>query len=289
MSRVTPASQVFPDPTFPLSVVRIASHSDTALHSHAFHELIIITGGRGKHVMAGGEYATRKGDVFVITGKTAHAYRDTDRLQLVNILFEPARLRLPLADVGRLPGYHVLFQVEPQLRQQHRFRGRLRLTGAQQAKAAHLVKRMEDELETHAPAYRAMASSHLTELICLLSRFYSERATEDHQPLLRIGEVLSFVERSYDEDITLQRLAAIAGMSESSLVRTFRRAVGTSPIEYALAVRIGRASEMLRNSDLRVSEIAFRCGFNDSNYFTRRFRKATGMAPRDYRARAFRR
>lgn len=278
------AKSVFPDAEFPLTVKRVDAHSDTALHSHAFQELVIITGGHGRHLMANAEFDIRRGDVFVITGRAAHAYQDTDRMRLVNVLFDLDRLRLPLVDVRRLPGYHVLFQIEPQLRRRHGFRGRLRLTGAQLAKTAHVVKVMEEELAGRAPGYRTMVSAHLAELICLLARFYSERATSDHQPLLRIGTVLSFIDRSYDEPMTLQNLAEMAGMSASALVRTFRQAVGASPIDYVIGVRLQRAQRLLRNSNLRVSEIAFRCGFNDSNYFTRRFRQAVGVSPRDYRA-----
>jgi AraC-like DNA-binding protein len=49
--------------------------------------------------------------------------------------------------------------------------------------------------------------------------------------------------------------------------------------------RINRACSLLRHTDKQITEIAFEVGFNDSNYFTRQFRKTTGLAPRDYRMR----
>ncbi len=54
-------------------------------------------------------------------------------------------------------------------------------------------------------------------------------------------------------------------------------------MEYVLATRLAKATDMLTDGDMNITEIAFRCGFHDSNYFTRQFRQAFGMPPRDYR------
>ena len=71
-------------------------------------------------------------------------------------------------------------------------------------------------------------------------------------------------------------------MSESSLLRTFRRVMGTSPLDHDIRVRIGKAMELLQHEDVRVTEAAFQCGFRDSNYFARQFRKVTGRTPRQF-------
>ena len=74
-------------------------------------------------------------------------------------------------------------------------------------------------------------------------------------------------------------------MSPRSFLRVFRSATGTSPLAWMLGQRINRACMLLRQTDKPVTEIAFDVGFNDSNYFTRQFRKATGFSPREYRKR----
>ena len=56
-----------------------------------------------------------------------------------------------------------------------------------------------------------------------------------------------------------------------------------TPQRYLLDVRIRHASSMLRDSTLNVTEIALRCGFDDSNYFSRIFRKYTGHSPSEFR------
>jgi AraC family L-rhamnose operon transcriptional activator RhaR/AraC family L-rhamnose operon regulatory protein RhaS len=103
--------------------------------------------------------------------------------------------------------------------------------------------------------------------------------------LLRIGEALSHLERNIHQEVDLEELARIANMSQRSFLRVFQSAIGTSPLAWVIGQRINRACRLLRRSDRRITEIAFDVGFNDSNYFTRQFRKVTGFSPRDYRQR----
>jgi AraC family L-rhamnose operon transcriptional activator RhaR/AraC family L-rhamnose operon regulatory protein RhaS len=72
-------------------------------------------------------------------------------------------------------------------------------------------------------------------------------------------------------------------MSKRSLARAFHEATGVPPIAYLIQLRINRAAAMLRSSTTSVTEIAFHVGFGDSNYFTRQFKKQTGLSPRRYR------
>ena len=69
----------------------------------------------------------------------------------------------------------------------------------------------------------------------------------------------------------------------SSLLRHFKQINGSSPKEYLIGLRINYACELLDSTQLSIGEIAFKSGFNDSNYFTRQFRRVTGRSPRDYR------
>jgi transcriptional regulator GlxA family with amidase domain len=75
------------------------------------------------------------------------------------------------------------------------------------------------------------------------------------------------------------KLVAISGFSPSTLNRAFRRAVGLPPSAYHLRLRIRKAADMLRTTDMSVTEIAGRTGFDDANYFARVFRKTMGISP----------
>lgn len=282
-SLVTSAS-VFKDNGFPLTVMRLPNHHATdRLHRHEFNELVIITEGRGRHLTDNDDYGLEAGDVFLLRGQMQHGYADVEGMGLINILFKPRELGLPLADLGDTPGYQLLFRIEPRLRQQARFRDRLHLTTEQLAEAIRLVAQLEQELRALAPGYRFTARAHLMQLIAYLARCYASTKRPRSQPLLRLGEVLSYIDRHYREPITIPQLLQVAHMSQSTLMRTFQRVFKRAPIDYLIRVRIQKACELLADQEQRITDVALACGFNDSNYFTRQFRRVSGRSPREYR------
>ena len=120
-----------------------------------------------------------------------------------------------------------------------------------------------------------------------LSRQYAKAPkTEQCQAILRIAEVIGTLEKEYARPWKLSGLAGLARMSEGSLHRVFKEATGQSPIDYLIQLRMHRAMELLGETTLPVTDIAFEVGFNDSNYFTRQFKKVVGMSPSKYRGSA---
>jgi len=278
------AAAFFPDRAFPLACLSHERHGAIDLHRHDFHELVVILGGHGRHIAEGRSYPIQAGDVFLIRGDMAHAYADTDRMALVNILFDPRRLRLPLATLAEVPGYQALFRVEPRMRSSDRFRHRLRLPPDALAEAAAEIGGLRQELERKPPGYRFAAVTHLMRLLTLLARRYFQTPRAETRPLRTISELLSYIEGHFREPIRMSRLTRRAGMSESTLSRAFHRVMGCAPIEHVIRVRVAHAAELLARTDLRVTDVAFECGFSDSNYFARQFRRVMGVPPRAYRA-----
>lgn len=276
----TITTDLFDDRRFPLRVLNISSHGPIKLHQHEFEELVIILAGQGEHITGKENYPLETGDVFMIRRGMSHAYANTRDFSLVNILFDPKRLHLPISDLGNIPGYHVLFRIEPRLPPKERTGSRLRLTTAELAEAVKLVAHLTAELTNKAAGYRYMACAHLMNLIGFLSRCYTRTSIRGNQSIMGIGEVLSHIEKNFNQPITVSKLTRIAHMSESSLTRTFKKMMGRTPMEHVIWVRIAKASDMLRQDDTRVTETALRCGFNDSNYFSRQFRRITGNSPR---------
>jgi AraC-like DNA-binding protein len=265
--------------------MRVDNHRATNIHRHDFYELVVILAGRGRHITDREEYTLEAGDVFLLRGNMAHGYADTEHMTLVNLLFDPDRLALPMPLLRDLPGYHALFRIEPRLRIYDRLRNRLRLQTEELTEVAGMIGRLQHELTRKAPGYRFQACAHLMHLIGFVSRCYSHSGRNAERPFLRLGEVLSYIELHYRNPITIGQLTSIAHVSESSLMRQFRRVLSRSPIEHVIRVRVLKAAELLQRGDVRVTEAAFACGFTDSNYFSRQFRRIMGASPREYRAR----
>jgi transcriptional regulator GlxA family with amidase domain len=130
-----------------------------------------------------------------------------------------------------------------------------------------------------------MAEVEFRRLIGTLSRAYTEMNPKQGGDVLQIAEAIAHLERHWSESVPIAELTRIAHRSESSLLRAFKASVGCSPSEYHIGLRIERAKALLRSSSLTVTEIAFRTGHRDSNYFSRLFRRKTGQTPREYRER----
>ncbi len=269
----------------PIMVIRREPQIPYPLHTHSFAELVIILSGRGFHRVEGQELPIGAGDVFVILGNRAHGYNDLNELHLVNILFDPALLAMPLFDLTRLPGFHALFALEPQWRGEGGVSAHLSLSPERLDRALGHVGRIEEELACREEGFRFLAVTHFQRLVAELSRWYTGAQSPGARRLSRIGAAIGHLEHHLDEAVSLDALVSLTGLSPSTLNRAFVRAVGLSPMAYHLRLRARRAGDMLRSTDLSVTDIAYRTGFNDANYFARQFKKAMGLSPRAYRLR----
>lgn len=266
----------------PLSVVRCLQQRPREAHTHEFHEIVIVTHGVGIHVSKYESWPVQTGDVLVIGGSQAHYYDDVRDLSLVNVLFQPRLIDLDVHDIGNLSGFQVLFGLHD-LRARHEFRSRFRLKPKDLSIVLTYIEGLEHELGADHPAREYFAYAYFRLIVGLLSRLYSQQESFDAYAVMRLAKVINHMEENFASSHNMTELAKIAGMTERSLQRTFRQATGNSPHSYLLQLRINRAAERLRNSDKQITEIAFDVGFNDSNYFTRQFKKRMGSTPLEYR------
>lgn len=100
----------------------------------------------------------------------------------------------------------------------------------------------------------------------------------------RLRRVLDHIDASLDgPDLSIARLAAVAGMSAFHFCRSFKSETGTSPHRFVLERRILRAKALLTRSHTTMAEIAYAVGFSSQAHFSTVFRRATGVTPSHYR------
>lgn len=254
------------------------------LHSHKdFFELVIVLEGSATHVVDDEKYTISQGDVFVIGHQTVHGYTDTDNLRICNLMFRPDFFDNPSFDVRSSPGFHALFILEPYISKEHSFKSRLKLNLLEYNRIQSAIAELIQEYNSKPAGYRTFFMCKFMELVVRLSRLYELAPELEKGNLLSLSVPVAYMEHNFCENITLDSLAAQAGFSVRHFTRLFQNAYHTPPTAYLMKLRLQKATTLLSSTSLSVSEVAFQSGFEDSNYFTRQFRKHYGVTPSQFR------
>lgn len=110
-------------------------------------------------------------------------------------------------------------------------------------------------------------------------------SVHDEKKVVKLKTVLKFIRENFAKDISLEDMAAVAGLSCKYFCKFFKDMTGTTPVNYLLAYRIERAARRLLGTDLSVTQIAYDCGFNDVSYFIKTFKAFKRVSPKEYRRR----
>lgn len=159
----------------------------------------------------------------------------------------------------------------------------------------HLPTRAAEDFVNH-QAYRDYALAYMSMplykrmqlhgLVAILFSYFMRHATPraevcDH----RVLHVIDYVQENICQPLTVETLAAVVCMSPLNLIRTFRRNMGVTPLQYVLRKKVQHAQSLLLSTQMPVSAIAAAAGFNDVSYFIRIFKKKLGFTPQEYRER----
>ena len=267
----------------PIAVMRIPEHPAYPVHRHDFHEITVILHGVGTNIVDGKPFAVGTGDVFVLQGSHEHSIEKPESLEVLNICYDPGLLGIHAREFPDSPGFQALFQIEPSLRRKGFFNKHLRLNSKQLAKIETLATEMDAEIQQAQPGYIAVARSQLLEIIALLSRWYSNVDQKDLTDTRRIAKALLWIEQNPEGNLTIPDLCRMCGLSRRQFFRVFKACTDQTPAEYLLNLRLRKAEELLRDPTMNITEVAFACGFNDSNHFSRSFKTFSGVSPREYK------
>ncbi len=106
----------------------------------------------------------------------------------------------------------------------------------------------------------------------------------DHKAGQRINRAYEFVYTNLRNEITLNAVAGVAGMSPAAFSRYFKRMTGRNLSHFIGELRISQACKQLRETDLGISEVAYEVGFGSLSNFNRLFKELKGVSPREWRA-----
>ncbi len=155
-----------------------------------------------------------------------------------------------------------------------------------QAFVEDLLQKMQYELNGVDDLSKELIKNYFCELISFLIRLQKKNLNAlslpdtNHQ---MIQEAVKYIYYNYAKDLSLEAVAEKFHLSKSHFSKRFKAVTGFGFKEYLVSVRLKEACQLLLTTNQSITEIAFRCGFNDSNYFGDAFRKANGISPNKYR------
>lgn len=264
----------------------VGAPGESRSHAHASHQLLYYQRGTGELAAGGERHAVTKGSIFVVPAGCAHAFLSRPG--------EPPALCLALdftvAESGSLDWSTGENEAAVLLSLIHTTQVRpFDLNPRDQAEVDGAIAAIIGENDRRELGYASMIHAHLIRLLSLClratqrARGFGEhfRHTAWRHALIaeRARELIREHATRAGQELTLPETARACATSPNQLNRILKRATGSTFHQILLRHRLDHAAELLRSGQVNCTEAAFAAGFNDSNYFSRAFRKVFGHAP----------
>lgn len=267
--------------SFHCEVVRGTSYNAT-WHFHPECQLTLVLKSHGYRLVGDNITALRAGDLVMVGSNLPHVWhqektaaKSPGAVHAIVVRFLETFLGKEFLQVPEMEAVKRLFK---------RARRGLHITGKTrdivaakieqlpQASGLERVARLLSILSTLAasPDLRPIANPGFEPIL----------STTDHD---RVQRVINAIHQHLDEPIDRPALAAEAHLSIGAFSRFFKLRTGKTFPRYLNEVRVGRACTLLVEDEMKITDIAMRCGFNNLANFNRRFQEITGFTPRDYR------
>lgn len=251
-------------------------HGSFVSHWHDRIELLYFTRGEAVIRCHSEDYDARPGDLIVVNSNELHQGACVgDCAEYYCIIFDMQLLQSRRADaceakyIDPITQNGILFQNkvenDPQI--------------------GRYIRRFIAEYSRREIGFEIAIKATIYEMILYLLRHDVRQTLSPAQydarvrNLKRFNCVLEYIENHCCEEITLDRLSEMAGVSRYYFCRVFKFMTGSTLREYVNTLRLARAETLLKSGRMNVTEAALDCGFNNLNYFSRLFRRYRKMPP----------
>lgn len=269
-------------------LVKVCEHSlspaekDLSLPSRSEIELVRIVSGKGICLSEKSEADAMPGDLFVFPGHAAHSFRAFgEDFRFLQIRFDPRFIW------DGAEGSYDFRSVSFLLRPTAGVAVRLPRSNPANATVGELMERIFAAVTEEEPYFDLEARALTMHLLTVLLRNYDypDRLRPDRSHTVSDAERgMRYLNANFRESISVDEAAAAAGMSKSYFMKVFRDLNGVTPWEYVLLKRVAYSTQLLKNSQASVLDVAMQSGFNTKSSFNRAFRRVMKTSPAEYRA-----
>ena len=244
--------------------------------------MVIITSGTGVHIAGEESFPVRAGDVLVIHPGVIHGYDRVSDLRLINIMYDSHKLNIPMMDCWQMPLFERICPGKNLPDSSAVLKPVIQLDQETLATAVKGCEELDSELKTLRPGNQFGAFTKFLELLLLLARHSTEKKLTSGKRI-GIDNVIAYIDEHFTENIPVEKMLKTANMSRRNFFRWFRISTGYTPMEFVIRKRLQLSVHYLIETDKSIGELAIICGFYDSNFFSKQFRKEFHCSPREFR------
>ena len=248
---------------------RSGTYTLSSGHYHNMYEIYFLLEGQCRYFIENRIYDVIAGDLVLIPKRSIHKtlYDDipTERY-VINFSknYIPPSLSIPV---------HELFK-----------NNIYRPTPENRRAITKIFTKIDSEYRLADEYSRLAIYGCLTELYTLILRNpMTDVPDSSEKGNIPIENVTQYITKHFQEPLTLEQMAVMASLSTSYFSRLFKNITGFGFKEYLTIIRIKEAQRKLAHTDVSICQIAYDCGFNDSNYFSSVFKQQNGISPLRYR------
>ncbi len=232
-------------------------------HYHNLFEMYYLKEGKCNTFIDNKIYEVSPGDIILIPDGVVHKtnYSDVPHLRLL-INFSPDYI--PLSVKPYIPQLIYLYRNEDAI-----------------AEIDAIFNKIEEEWNSPDEFSSEIIREYVHSIFYTIAR-KRNRFSQKSDGSTLVEDCVKYIQKNFMNPISLTETAKLHSVSAEHLSRIFKKETGFGFKEYVNLVRLQRAETMLKNENGKtISEIAYACGFNDSNYFSDKFKRAYGIVPTD--------
>lgn len=253
------------------------------MHWHEEFEIGYVTSGCGTYRIDSYDYLVTEGDLIIIAPKTLHSggTLENQTMSTNSFVFHTGFLCSNIPDSTTINYFNPIIDgkiiFKPIISSLHPGHAQLKECFLQ-LKECRLAKE---------PYYEIKLKEHLLHFFYLLFKYHciieqkTPNVIDENEEKTRM--ILSFIAEHFDEEITIDGLASMAGFSSCHFMNTFKKYVGISCNKYINHIRLDAAAKRLLETNDSIMNVAISVGYNNISYFNRAFKNYFGTTPKDYR------
>lgn len=276
MSLILHKQNFFARPQQPIVVADRHPQPIFAEHRHDFCELVLVWRGNGLHILNGRPWRITRGDLFYVCAEDCHSYTAVNNLVLQNILYCPERFHWPI------PFSELVPDAIASANSRH-----WRLSQSGIAPIRQVIQHLSQEAASPDTLSQSLAETLFLQLLLLLKRYrYQAECGPATGPGQGVEHLIGAIAADIAKPFALAAFCEQQGVSERKMRQHFMAQTGMTISHYQRQLKICQAQYLLSHTRLKVAEVAMRCGFGDSNYFSVVFARETASTPLQWRQRA---